>query len=386
MNESDWEQSFMKNKKLFSNFGRNGQTISRILDSNLPKSNPNNLYFYDGVHTVRNIQTKDEKLQRDLNSKVFEHITDEKIVKGFVDAENINALYFLNNNKKLVKTMTASYYHSVADDLAEILFALETYPDAELILDVSNVSDFLNNPTFNFVKFFLDKIAEKFGTKYHLADISKYDILYIDNFALLAFPFHSGARLDILSDFMFQFSTNKNVKSTRKIFVSRKLNGRVEPNPNAINFSYTDDNRIDDHNKLEAIFADLGFEIIDPESFKSFQDQIDLFYSAKTIVSLTSSGLTNGIFMQPGGTIVEIVTPLITKSPLIHSDYFAENNLDPMASELDLHMVQEIHMFYHNLAFFKNHTYVGIPNFERSHKKVNDFINNNEKLKRYLSE
>jgi hypothetical protein len=153
---------------------------------------------------------------------------------------------------------------------------------------------------------------------------------------------------------------------------------------NAENFSYPNDNRIDDHSKIEKIFLDLGFEIVYPEDFNNFQEQLDFFYSVKSLASITSSGIVNAVFMPPGGNIIEIVTPLITQSPVVSNEYLKKHNVNPTDYEIDINTVQEIHMFYHNLAFFKDHTYIGIPNYSRDSDKLQAFIDNNKILKEML--
>lgn len=293
-------------------------------------------------------------------------------------------LHLINNNKKLFKVISSSFYHALADDLAEIVYGLSLYPDAEIILEVSNISKILGTAHMNFFGYFLNRLSEE-KIKYQLVDGSKYDLIYINNFAVLSFPFHSGARLDLLDAFMEDKSAEK-VEPSRKIFISRKLQGYKPDNEHAAHFSYKNDTRIDNHEELEKIFIDLGFEIIDAELFTDFKQQMNIFREAKIVVSLTSSGLTNAIFMQPGTTMVEIVTPLITQSPLANADYFRKIKINPKDYELDLNTVQEIHMFYHNLAFFKNLAYVGIPNYTRENKKIKQFIDSHPMLKALLSD
>jgi hypothetical protein len=82
--------------------------------------------------------------------------------------------------------------------------------------------------------------------------------------------------------------------------------------------------------------------------------------------------------------MIELVTPLITQSPVVSNDYLKNSGIDPKEYELDLNTVQEIHMFYHNLAFFKEHTYIGIPNYFRSSDKIREFIDTNKGLKEML--
>jgi hypothetical protein len=88
--------------------------------------------------------------------------------------------------------------------------------------------------------------------------------------------------------------------------------------------------------------------------------------------------------MQPGGTIVEISTPLITKSPIITKEYLMEKGINPEDYDLDINVVQEIHMFYHNLAFFKEHAYISIPNYFRDSDRIKSFIDANKPLKELL--
>jgi hypothetical protein len=89
--------------------------------------------------------------------------------------------------------------------------------------------------------------------------------------------------------------------------------------------------------------------------------------------------------MKPGGILIELATPLITHSPLITEGYFAENEIDPEDIALDPNLVQELHMFYHNLAFFRDIVYVSIPNFHRKAEKIKSIIENVPGLKDFIT-
>ncbi len=365
--------------KKLSRFERGGQDITRVLETNFPRGLGNHLPFWEGVHTITNSKKSQLFADKPLNLE----FSKENVVKGYLDSENAKAIHFLGRKKKLVKRVTHSYYHAIADDLAEIVYGLEVYPDAELIIDVADIRDNLDDDTWDFFGFFLKCLDDK-KVKYTLVELSKFDVVYINDFALLSFPFHSGARLDLLSDFFTKHVTDKKQKPYRKVYVSRKKNGWRADTVDAVNFSYSNDNRIDSHEKIEQIFIDMGFEIVYPEDFKTFQEQLDFFYSVKTLASLTSSGMVNGVFMQPGGNLIEIVTPLITISPVVSDEYLMKYGIDPKDYKLSVDVVQEVHMFYHNLAFFKNHAYFGIPNYTRESDKLRNFIDNNEPLKELL--
>lgn len=368
-------------RKYFAKFGRTHHFISRVLETNIPIGYGQSLVYREGVHTIKKAPTHEQ--EKNPRKGGHYELVEKNIVKGYLAAQDKTSLHVINNNTKLIKVISVSFYHALLDDLAEIIYALTYYPDAEVILEISNVSDMLNEPHMNFFGYFLDRLAEE-NIKYKLVDGSKYDLVYINKFAVVDFPFHSGGRLDLLDTFM----TRKNepsVEPFRKVFISRKMQrdkGEIE---DAKNFSYHDDNRIDNHEELEKIFIDMGFEVIDAELISDFKEQMKIFKEAKIVASLTSSGLSNAVFMRNGGILVEIVTPLITQSPLANSNYFESIGIDPKDYEMDLNLVQEVHMFYHNLAFFKNHLYIGIPNYTRENKKVREFIDSHPQLKALLS-
>lgn len=366
-------------KKKTARFMRdNPDLVARVLESNLPEGLGNHLPFWEDLYTIKN--TIDEFNPR--KPKIFE-ITESNMTRGYVDADNAKAMHFIGPKKKLIKSISPSYYHSIADDLAEIVYGVNKYKNAELILDVSDIRKYIDTPAWDFVGFFLRCLDDK-KIKYTLVELSKFDVLYINNFTLLTFPFHSGARLDMLSEFFSKYLSNPKEKPYRKVFVSRSNVGWKEPSEHAVNFSYQDDNRIDSHDKIEKIFVDLGFEIVDTDNFKTFQEQVDFFSSVKTLASLTSSGIVNAVFMKPGGTIVEVVTPLITQSPVVTDEYLKEYGINPDEYEIDVNTVQEIHMFYHNLAFFKEHSYVAIPNYYRDSDRIQKFIEANTSLKEFF--
>jgi hypothetical protein len=368
-------------RKKVSRFKRQDKDISRVLQTNFPEGLSNHLPFWDGIHSIKNIKEPDPFNPNKV--KVFE-LNENTVTRGYIEADNAKTIHFISPRKKFIKTIVASYYHAVADDLAEIVYAIDKYPNSEIIINVSDIRGGLHRPDWDFVGFFLRCLDDK-KIKYTLVEFSKFDVIYMNNFTMLAFPFHSGARLDMLSDFFKKYVTNKKEKPHRKVYVSRGKMGQREDSKNAINFSYKNDNRIDSHEKIEKVFESLGFEIVYPEDFKTFQDQLDFFYSVKTLASLTSSGIVNALFMQPGGTIVEITTPLITQSPVVNDTYLREHKIDPNDYSLDINTVQEIHMFYQNLAFFKDHLYLSIPNYFRDSEKVSQFIESNPLLKEMLS-
>jgi hypothetical protein len=99
-------------------------------------------------------------------------------------------------------------------------------------------------------------------------------------------------------------------------------------------------------------------------------------------VSITSSGMVNALFMQPGQTIIEFSTPLIVASPTISK--FREN-VKGLLEDSDVEVAQEIHMFYKTLAFLKNHNYVSINNAGRTTKEIVDGITRDPYMKAFMN-
>jgi len=328
------------------------------------------LGYYEGVYTVRNVvaETSDD---------LFYFVENGNMVSGYIDASSEKTLSIIDNKKKLVMSMVNSFYHTVLDNMSELIFAIEAYPDHELIIDISETTkDFDGNLNQKFIYhnvflYFLETLKMK-KIKYRLVHLKDYDIIYINNFRIIHYEFDTIQKADVVYEFLKDRVSNPAIAPYRKVFLSRSL--AIGREYDAPTLKHSDDNRIDDHQKLEDMFASMGYEIVRTEELTSFQEQLDLFYETKILVSITGSGLANAAFMQRGQTLVEIITPLVV--PVGHPGR-AKDITDP-------YYVQELHNFYKNLAFYKDHTYFGIHNETRSFETLKDTIENDPKIKNFL--
>jgi hypothetical protein len=328
------------------------------------------LKYYDGVYTVRNIvaETSDD---------LFYFVEDTNMVPGYLDSSSKKVLNVLGKKKKLVVSMVNSFYHTVLDNISEIIYAIQKYPDHELIIDISETEkdlagverkDFVYHNVF---LYFLETLKIK-KIKYRLVDLKKHEIIYIDNFRVIDYNLEPVQKADIVYDFFKFRVSNPEIKPHRKVFISRSLTvGREYDAPT---LSHSNDDRMDDHEKLDNLFMSMGYEVVRTETLKSFQEQLDLFYETKIVASITGSGLANAAFMAPGQTLIEIFTPLVVP---VGSPGRAKDLTDPF-------YVQELHNFYKNLAFYKNHTYFAINNNSRSFETLNETIQNDPKIKNFL--
>jgi hypothetical protein len=273
--------------------------------------------------------------------------------------------------------MVNSFYHSLLDNISEIIYAIESYPKHELILDISEMKDALTVETpqgfmyHNVFLYFLESLKMK-KIKYRIVNLKKHDIIYINNFRIIHYDLESIRKASLVYEFFKERVSNPKAKPTRKVFISRALtSGREYDAPT---LSCSNDNRIDDHKKLDDFFSSMGYEIITTEHLSSFQEQLDLFYETKVVASITGSGLANAAFMQPNQTLIEIITPLVVP---VGVPGRAKDITDP-------YYTQELHNFYKNLAFYKDHTYFGIHNNERSFEALKETIQNDPKIKNFL--
>lgn len=328
------------------------------------------LGYYEGIYTVRNVvaETSDD---------LFYFMENVNMVSGYIDANSEKTLSILSNKKKLVVSMVNSFYHTVLDNMSEIIFAIEGYPDHEVIIDISETQgDFGNNLNSNFIYhnvflYFLETLKMK-KIKYRLVSLKDYEIIYINNFRVISYEFDTIQKADVVYEFFKERLSNPLATPHRKIFLSRSL--AIGREYDAPTLKYSNDNRIDDHQKLEELFISMGYEIVRTEELSSFQQQLDLFYETKVLASITGSGLANAAFMQRGQTLIEIVTPLVV--PVGHPGR-PKDITDP-------YYVQELHNFYKNLAFYKDHTYFGIHNETRSFETLKNTIENDTNIKSFL--
>jgi hypothetical protein len=326
------------------------------------------LPWFSGMHTVKNVNPH-------TSDDLFYFRPGQNLIEGYVEVSDAKSLNLINGRKKLVRSICYSFYHAIMDDMSEILNALNKYPDHDLVIDISDISRGLNSGVadWDFFNFFVETLREN-GTEVQLVELKNYDVIYLDNFRLVNFIYESGQKANLIHELFKKKVDNPDIKPTKNVFVSRGLLPSREVHEEAEGLSFKEDNRMQDHKALEDYFAGLGYDIIHAEKFSSFPQQLNYFYSAKNIVSLTGSGLTNAVFMQPGGSMFEIVTPLVVTVPPPDGPKDITNPF----------YVQEIHNFYKNLAYYQNHTFACVQNPNRNFDEFKAKIEGNPKLKAYL--
>lgn len=281
-------------------------------------------------------------------------------------SNDIRALTISSEGPKAYMMIHASVYHFFMDIAGSILSFVENNPDVELILDTAVIKVIMNFQQYDFFNFFFNALKDQ-GYKVTIIDSTDNIAINIKDFWVIPNAESPDKAPIRLFNFFNKYIDNPNQKPYRDVYVSRKkIDNRPLPEERRV-FGIDDDNRIDDHDALEKLFIDNGFEVIYPEDFKNFKEQINFFHSVRTLVSLTSSGIVNACFMQPNQTIVELVTPFI---------------IDIQPNQMDIEqgykeprlIIEELHHFYQKIAFYKNHKYVGIQNWNRDHLEIEHSI------------
>ncbi len=133
---------------------------------------------------------------------------------------------------------------------------------------------------------------------------------------------------------------------------------------------YKFSDRLDDEAKLEAYLESLGFEILIPEEFDSYQEQLDRISEARILMSVTSASLHAGMVLPPESVIVELCTimdipPGSTEEFMIRNGFFHEH--------------------YRSMAMIQNNPYIAIPNVYRKADDIIDCIESNPTIKAILA-
>lgn len=311
-------------------------------------------------------------IKRDYNNFDF-------LIKEMSNEINLNEKEYKNfysNNKKIIININRNFFHFIYERLGVILFLLPLYPDLEIIF----TSEAFSFEDHDFISFTL-KALDDYKIKYQI--IFGNEKFLINNFYIYDYPskkINKNIFLNVnfkninFADLVYNFFKPyfKYVeKPNKKVLVSRKkvvkeleiTDGKYFIRPKY--FPY--DKRIDNEKRLEQTFINLGYEIIYPEDFKSFEEQINYFHNVKKIVSLTGAGLTNCIFMKPQGTVIEIHTTLLV--------FDKKENVFEHVQDLVWCM-----------SYFKEHIHITIPNTKKSSSNIDLYINKNKKLKELLEE
>lgn len=335
----------------------------------------NNQFYSTTTTTINSTKYKDSFLHKEEECGIIfdRNINNIIFVDKFSKHEN-NVLNLISKEPKVIISTTVSFFHMYHDCIGEFLSQYEKTPEALFLIDITHIADMDNLPSF--VKMFFQFLNDN-SVNYKPINLLKFNKININN---LYYRNTSVESLEIndpspkIRKHFSKYIIDSSMPADKKVFLSRKnFHGRDLSTLIKGRLPYENDNRIDDEQELINYFKDLGFEIVIPEDFETFVDQINYFDKVKMIVSNTGSGFTNACFMREGGTMVELTTPLISFSSI------GNGVTSPLSQGQE-----EIHHFYHMMSVALGHSFISIPNKTRKAKKIIEHIENNKVVKNIL--
>jgi hypothetical protein len=300
---------------------------------------------------------------------------------------------FNDPRHKILFDNEVAYGHLVTDWLYHLLTQLEKFPDPNQVVILFNKPPFNPGQEMYHLSSITNYLVDKLGTR-------GYKVEYLDghhfDISNLVEPINPPPALysqippRVVSPFLKEGTTTANYG--KKIYLSRSktttpngnkyvdLRDEIEKTelPLKENMQkvreenkYRFSDRLDDELALESYLKTLGFEILIPEDFENYQDQLDKISEAKILMSVTSASLHAGMVLQPGSTIVELCTIMDI----------------PNGSDVEF-MIRHgfFHEHYRSMAMIQKYPYIAIPNISRKTQDIIDYIESNPAIKKLLSD
>jgi hypothetical protein len=287
------------------------------------------------------------------------------------DNEDISKfLDIRSSRKKILFSGGYGIYNYFFTSIPSLLGLAKEFPDFIFIFDYSMVH--LERTAKTFVPF-TKKILESLGIECYFITSNLLPGVIVNNFIQINNGEVNTKKEDIVDATTLYRALAKNKsdqKPFRKVYLTRK---NITPrNYDCIKegLSTNIDYRMYEEHVLEEYFRGLGVEVVCPEDFKTMEDQINFFNEVSLIISVTSSGLTNSVFMQDGTTMLELVTSF-------PQQYEIEDREECEGTET-------LHHIYHAVAYLTNKQYMSIPNYTRQARDIIDIIEGSELLQGVL--
>jgi hypothetical protein len=242
-----------------------------------------------------------------------------------------------------IKNGLWGYFHFIHGVLAQAEIIKKYFPNAKI-----KIFQLCEKTKFDFYLSVLKdrRILEAYGIENEdIIDLTIHGEIVIEDLLFIYNDFNDIASPIISVDYLFEkhashtewsleylnllkkrFLTNQNIKGNRKLFISRAFDdkrlralseivhkvfngyplseqekilfGHIHPKKYAEHADRT--MSVSDETKLEKIFEDAGYEIIDPGmSLDTTYEQAELYNSASHIVTLPGAGLANLCFANP---------------------------------------------------------------------------------------
>jgi hypothetical protein len=275
--------------------------------------------------------------------------------------------------------------HTILQTIIPVCWIVKSIPSIKLVINISEYLEIkkhgidhnlIEEQSFNYANTYYEllfKILDFYNVSYELIDCN-----YNFKQAIKLSNFYTFTNGPIRSSMLESFDQVideiypelSNILPTRKVYLSRQKTWIPDFNNTPENTKHEDEDpyyfRVLKERDLEKFLIDNGYEILYPENFKTIKDQIAFMRSVKELISATSSGLNNMLFMHPEQTIIELYSAL----PL--------GNLKNQEYHL--------HDHYHAIGYYKKMFYLSLALTSKSSEWIINKIINDKFLKGVIND
>lgn len=273
--------------------------------------------------------------------------------------------------------LESGLFHSMADDMTTTYAANEIIPNLKLVCIVSTM---LDEKICDMFKSFFD-FYNIDATFFYVKETQNTGVLLNDAVNLShnvkrAIPVSFHQHLSYVRKWaLASYRSIDTKKYPSHVYLSRRAVGErpftspIPPDHEQMTiFNRTSDIRLVNEHLLEEYLGSIGFAIISPEELEDVNEQISIMKNAKVLMSATSSGLSNMMFMEPGSMVVELSISFINPG-----------------ANLSGNNVYHVHSFYYEMAYSCGHTYMSLNNSTAQAEDMIAKIENNQSLKNLLA-
>lgn len=310
------------------------------------------------IDLVKHVYREKTYIVRNKGMEFFEGSTFEDLKKdcGADELKLLDIPELLTEELKVLIDVSDTFYHFFTETLPLIVKLHRVDPSIRFVLYVRKS---WRLETDSFIDVLFD-VLEELDAKWTVLDIHHEDFFpacRIRNFLRTdpsVFNFHASTSLADISRaaLLLQQKYLGSVDTTpwRKIYIPYS-----PKNPTGFgsvyikNGSYRDDARMNDEWKIQQYFLDAGYEVImTKQEFEAggIAEQIRFMSEVAVLASISSSGLTNMLFMQPGGKVVELAAEVVVPSHTGPDGLVRTKQSVPP---------------YYQLSFGMGHTHVMVP-------------------------
>jgi hypothetical protein len=217
---------------------------------------------FDGIYFIKDFYPKHN----------WERIEDMK----YVDQTKTEDQFFLGSERNVYVLVQPQFYHLFLDTLSSIILEYKRDSSTLFILNMSSRPqidlEFFNRP---YVKFFF-KVMDDYGINYVILDRQNTNDIYIKDFFYTDGALFSKEIIDNVRDFLSIYS-DTTIVPEKKVYLSRRKAPIRKYKSLKIGLEFEHDERMLNEKLVEDYFEKHGFDIIFPEDFENFEDQIKYF-------------------------------------------------------------------------------------------------------------